>query len=179
MNIDDLKSEWQHAARELHTEKELAMMTRVRNHPALRKIRIKFVIEIAALTGLLFLYYDALDGAEKPIYINILLISSILLYILNNVLGYIQIQNPPVSGNIRESLEMQARSLKRLARLSMVSSVVYAAASLLFLTYQTVFTQRKYIILSALIIVFAQLFYYSRISWKRKIAHFDELKADF
>jgi hypothetical protein len=179
MNIDDLKSDWQRAGEQPHSEKELAMMTRVRNHPVLSKLRIKFVTEIVALTALLFLYYDALDGAEKPLYINAFLVLGISLFILNNALGYFQIQNPVITGNIRESLAHQRGILKKLAVLSLVSSVVYATALLLFLTYQTAFTQRKYIIMSGLIVAFVLMFYYSWISWKRKISHFSQLEADF
>lgn len=179
MNIDDLKSDWRRAGAEPATEKELAMMTRVRNHPTLRKLRIKFMTEIAALTAMLLLYYDGLDGAEKPLLVNVLLIISIVLYILNNALGYFRIQNPSVGGNIKEALARQAHALKRLAVLSMVSSVVYAVALLFFLTYQMVFNQRKYIILSALIVTSILMFYYSWISWQRKIGHFRQLEADF
>lgn len=179
MNIDDLKSDWHRAGQESLSEKELAMMTRVRNHPSLRKLRVKFMMEIAALTALLFLFYDGLDGAQKPLIVNILLIVSIVIFITNNALGYLHIQNPVVSGNIREALARQARSLKRLAALSLASSVVYAATLLFFLTYQTAFTQRKYIILSTLIVSFLLLFYYSWISWQRKIARFRQLEADF
>ncbi|MGG7664930.1 hypothetical protein [Dyadobacter sp. BHUBP1] len=179
MNIDDLKSDWQSACQASLSEKELAMMTRVRNHPTLRKLRIKFMTEIVALTAFLFLFYDGLDGAQKPLIVNVLLIISVIIYIINNALSYFHIQNPLVSGNIREALANQARSLKRLAVLSQVSSVVYAAALMLFLTYQTAFTQRKYIILSALIVTFLLLFYYSWITWQRKITNFRQLEADF
>lgn len=179
MNIDDLKSDWQSAGQESLSEKELAMMTRVRNHPTLRKLRVKFMTEIAGLTAFLFLFYDGFDGAEKPLIINISLVISIIIYITNNVLSYFHIQNPLVSGNIREALAKQTRSLKKLAVLSLTSSVVYAAALIFFLTYQTAFTQRKYIILSVLIITFLLLFYYSWITWQRKITHFKQLEADF
>lgn len=179
MNIDDLKSDWHRAGDESLSEKELAMMTRVRNHPSLRKLRIKFMTEIVALTALLFLFYDGFDGAEKPLLVNISLITSIVIYIINNALGYFHVQNPSISGNIREALAKQAHSLKRLAVLSLASSVIYAAALLFFLTYQMAFTQRKYIILSALILTFFLLFYYSWLNWQRKIAHFRRLEADF
>ena len=179
MNIDELKSEWHQAGREPHSEKELAMMTRVRNHPSLRRLRTKFMTEIVALTGLLFLFYDGFDGAEKPLVVNILLIFSIVFYIINNALGYFHLQNPSVSGNIREALIKQTHSLKRLAVLSMASSVVYAATLLFFLTCQVAFNQRKYVILSALLLAFFLLFYYSWISWQRKITHFRQLEADF
>ena len=179
MSIDDLKSDWQSAGQGSLSEKELAMMTRVRNHPSLHKLRIKLMTEIVALTAFLFLFYDGLDGAQKPLSVNILLIISIVIYITNNALGYLHIQNPLVSGNLREALAKQAHSLKRLAVLSLVSSVVYAATLLFFLTYQTAFTQHKYIILSALIVTFFLLFYYSWISWQRKITHFRQLEADF
>ena len=179
MDIDDLKSDWHRAGNEPLSEKELAMMTRVRNHPSLRKLRVKFMTEIVALAALLVLYYDGFDGAEKPLLVNILLVVSIVLYIFNNALGYSQLQNPSVSGNMREALAKQARSLKRLAVLSLTSSVVYATALMVFFTYQMVFTQRKYIILSALILSSFLLFYYSWINWQRKIARFRELEADF
>nr|WP_295928357.1 hypothetical protein [uncultured Dyadobacter sp.] len=179
MNIDDLKSDWQQDGSEPLSETQLAAMTRVRNHPSLHKLRIKFLTEIAALGAFLFVYYDGLDGAAKPLLVNALLIISILLYMFNNALGYFQIQNPSVTGNIRNALAKQAHALKRLAVLSLVSSIVYATALLIFLTYQTAFTQRKYIILSALIVAFVLLFYYSWISWQRKIAHFKQLEADF
>jgi cation transport ATPase len=179
MDIDDLKSDWRQAGNESLSEKELATMTRVRNHPSLRKLRTKFMTEIIALAALLLLYYDGFDGAEKPFLINILLVMSILLYIISNSLGYSQIQNPSVSGNIREALAEQRRSLKRLAVFSLTSSVVYATALMVFFTYQMVFTQRKYIILTALILSSFLLFYYSWISWQRKITHFRQLEADF
>lgn len=179
MDIDDLKSDWQSAGQESLSEKELAMMTRVRNHPTLRKLRVKFMTEIAGLTAFLFLFYDGFDGAEKPLIINISLVISIIIYITNNALSYFHIQNPLVSGNIREALAKQIRSLKKLAVLSLTSSAVYAAALIFFLTYQTAFTQRKYIILSVLIITFLLLFYYSWITWQRKITHFRQLEADF
>lgn len=179
MNIDDLKSDWLRAGQGSLSEKELAMMTLVRNHPSLRKLRAKFMIEIVGLTALLFVFYDGLDGAEKPLAVNILLIISIVLYILNNALGYFHLQNPSISGNIREALGSQARTLKRLSVLSLTSSVVYAATLLFFLTYQTVFDQRKYVILSALIIVFILMFYYSWISWQRKIRYFRQMEVDF
>lgn len=179
MNIDDLKSDWRRAGNEPLSEKQLAMMTRVRNHPSLRKLRIKFMTEIITLSALLLMYYDGFDGAQKPLLANILLIVSIVLYIVNNALGYTQIQNPSVSGNLREALAKQTRSLKRLAFLSLTSSVLYATALVVFFTYQMVFTQRKYIILSGLILSALLLFYYSWISWQRKIAHFKQLEADF
>ncbi|MCF0070071.1 hypothetical protein LZD49_06280 [Dyadobacter sp. CY261] len=179
MNIDDLKSDWQHADQEIHSEKELAMMTRVRNHPVLRKLRVKFVAEIIALTAFLFLFYDAFDGNQKPLFVNILLIISILLYIINNALGYSQIQNPSVNSDIRASLARQTQRLKKMAILSLSSSVFYAGALVFFLTYRTVFTQHKYIILSILIFVFMLMFYYSGISWQRKIRHFKQMQEDF
>lgn len=179
MNIDDLKSDWQMAGGKAHSETELAMMTRVRNHPVLRKLRRKFIIEIAGLTALLLLFYDGFDGAEKPTSISIMLIFSILLYILNNALAYLKIQNPAITGNIRDSLAKQSGSLKQMAVLSMISSAFYATTLIYFLTYQITFTQRKYVILSLLILSFLLLFFYSWISWKRKISHFNQMQADF
>jgi hypothetical protein len=37
MNIDDLKSGWQNAGGQSLSEKELEMMTKIQNHPSLKK----------------------------------------------------------------------------------------------------------------------------------------------
>lgn len=179
MNIDELKSGWQQAGGAFYSEKELAMMTRVRNHPTLKKLRIKMLSEIVMLGVLLFVYYDGFDGADKPFYVNTLLVISICLFILNNAVGYFRIQNPIVAGNIRDSLTRHTRALQHMAILSLITSASYAVSLLLFFTSKIVFDQHKYIILSALIVASMLLFYYSWISWQRKIRHFRQLEADF
>jgi hypothetical protein len=179
MNIDDLKSGWQNAGGQTLTEKEFEMMTKIENHPALKKIRLKLIIEAVALIALLFAYYDGFDGDQKPVYINVLLVASILLYIGNNVAGYFFIKNPATTANIKQSLFRQVDVLKKIAAFSMISSIIYGASLLLFLTSEIVFTQRKYVILVGVVVTFMLFFYYSFIKWQRKISHFKQLEAEF
>ncbi|WAC14407.1 hypothetical protein [Dyadobacter pollutisoli] len=179
MNIDDLKSGWQNAGGQSLTEKELEMMTKIQNHPSLKKVRLKFIIEATLLTILLFVYYDGFDGAEKPFYVNMLLVVSILMYLTNNLIGYFFTKNPVNAVNIKQSLARQVDTLKKISVFSMLSSIIYGSSLLLFLTSEIAFTQRKYIILAGIVIAFALLFYYSFINWQRKIAHFKLLEEEF
>ncbi|MEO6284077.1 MAG: hypothetical protein ABIN80_03125 [Dyadobacter sp.] len=179
MNIDDLKSGWQNAGGQTHNEKELEMMIKIQNHPSLKKIRLKLIIEAILLTILLFVYYDGFDGAEKPFYVNALLVASAVMYVTNNLLGFFLIKNPIHAANIKLALARQVATLKKISAFSMLSSVIYGASLLLFLTSEIVFTQRKYIILAGLIVGFVLLFYYSMINWQRKIAHFKTLEGEF
>jgi hypothetical protein len=179
MNIDDLKYGWQNAGGPSLTEKELEMMTKIQNHPSLKKIRLKLMIEATFLTVLLFVYYDGFDGAEKPLYVNILLIISILMYLSNNLIGFFLIKNPVNAASIKQSLARQVTTLKKISMFSMLSSVTYASALLFFLSSEIIFTQRKYILLAVMIVTAAMLFYYSYISWQRKIAHFKLLEEEF
>jgi uncharacterized membrane protein YoaT (DUF817 family) len=179
MNIDDLKSGWQNAGGQSLSEKELEMMTKIQNHPSLKKIRLKLIIEATLLTILLFVYYDGLDGARKPFYVNALLVVSALMYLTNNLIGFFFIKNPVNAASIKLALARQVATLEKISAFSMLSSVIYGASLLLFLTSEIVFTQRKYMMLAGLIVGFALIFYYSYISWQRKIAHFKALEGEF
>ena len=58
MEFDDLKSNWQHAGKPTKSVAELQLMTRVQQHPRLRRIRLKLLIE----TVLISAFFAALPG---------------------------------------------------------------------------------------------------------------------
>jgi hypothetical protein len=179
MNIDDFKTSWQNAGEESYSGKDIEMMTKITNHPTLKKIRAKLLAEATLLTALLFGYYDGFDGADKPLYLNILLGMSICLYILNNVAGYIFIKTPATLLNIKLSLYKQVTTLKRVRLFSLFSSAFYAVCLLAFFTNGVSFTSQKYLIITLAILVYLVLFIISHLSWQRKIDHFSRLEEDF
>jgi hypothetical protein len=95
------------------------------------------------------------------------------------LIGFFFIKNPVNAASIKLALARQVATLEKISAFSMLSSVIYGASLLLFLTSEIVFTQRKYMMLAGLIVGFALIFYYSYISWQRKIAHFKALEGEF
>ena len=179
MDIDDLKSNWKNLGNESFSEKQLQMMTKVNNHPTLKKLRLKLIIEAGFLTTLLFVYYDGFDGHTKPFWSNSLLIICVLFYITNNVFGYFQIKNPIQGNNILNSVQNQIKTIKRLTLFSAVCAILYAITLLVFFSVSIEFTPSKYMMLVGLIITFAVMFYFSFKSWKKRAGHFNKLLNEF
>src|SRR5664279_1488164 len=105
MELNDLKSNWQNAGGASKSECELQKMTKITRSPAIQRIRKKLIIETIALLMFSVVYYDWFDGDKKPVYANVLLLSSVLLYILNDVIGYIAIANPISGLNLKLSIQ--------------------------------------------------------------------------
>jgi len=175
MDINDLKADWQNAGSELVNEEKLKLMTKISQHPTLKKLRIKLILETVFLTVLLFVYYDAFDGDQKPMYANLLLVSSVLLYLANNVLGFLFIKNPIRAENISLSVQKQVLTLKRLSVFSLLSSSIYAVTLIFYFSVSVKFTSFKYVLLSLLIFSFTAIFYFSYKKWKNKIDHFSRV----
>lgn len=129
MNLDDLKSGWQQAGEPKPDDVLRKMMTK---HPAIRRIRVKLVIESVALAALLALYYDAFDGDRKPLYANLLLIISALCYLLTDLAGLFALAPPDTGNGLRDGVEKYLRSLARLSRFAQISAFLYAAGLLAF-----------------------------------------------
>ena len=97
MELQDLKSGWQNAGGVSKSETDILRMTKITNHPSLKKIRKKLIIEIIMLLLFLVVYYDWFDGDKKPFYANIVLVAGLLLYIANDIIGFVAIAKP-ISG---------------------------------------------------------------------------------
>ena len=175
MDINDLKLDWQNAGAGSVSEEQLRLMTKISQHPTLKKLRIKLILEAVFLTILLFVYYDGFDGDKKPVYANVLLVLSLLLYITNNILGFLFIKNPVRGQNISLSVQRLAIALKRMSLFSLLSSIVYTATLLFFFSVSIEFTSQKYVLLGLMIISFATISYFSYKKWKKKIDHFSRV----
>ena len=169
MELEDLKSGWQNAGGTSKTEAEILKMTKITNHPSLKKIRTKLIIEAVMLTFFLTVYYDWFDGDKKPVYANVLLVCSLLAYILNDVIGYISLLQPIRGSNLKTSVEKYLAGIKRLSVLSIFFSFVYGVCFIVFFTSLINFNKEKSFILLGIMVLLVQAMLWSYRIWKRWI----------
>ena len=179
MDINQLKSNWKNSGEAGYSQNDLAAMTKINHHPVLRKLRLQLIIESVLLTFVLFMYYDGFDGHLKPVYVNVLIASSIFLFILNDVIAFLIIQNPVREQNLKESVLKQLGLLKGISVFSMLSMVFYGSSLLVFFTSTIVFTDQKYMILGGIILTFIIMIFFSYRQWKHKIDVLTKISSEF
>ena len=179
MDINDLKSDWQNAGSDYIDEQNLKLMTKVNQHPALKRLRLELLFYTIILTAFLAVYYDAFDGNNKPFWVNFLLVSSLLLYLINNLVGYFLIKNPVRANNIFSSVQKQVFILKRLSLTTLVASVLYSITFIAFFTVTVELNQKKYILLAVMILIFVTTRYFAFKNWLERVDHFSQLLSDF
>ena len=179
MELNDLKSGWQNAGASFKNEADLKKMTQITHHPTLKKIRTKLIVETIGLVFFLFVYYDWFDGDKKPFNVNVLLVSSLLLYILNDVIGYISIARPIRGINLKLSIQNYLLRIKRLSIVSLIISLAYSISIIVFFTSVINFTKEKRLILAGIIIVLFQIILLSFRIWNRRINNLKQQAKDF
>ncbi|MDX1627283.1 MAG: hypothetical protein R3345_01215 [Fulvivirga sp.] len=182
MELEDLKSNWKKTGTGKKDQKELLIMTKIKNHSNIKRIRAKFLIETILIIGFLAVYYDGFDGALKPLWTNILLIGSTLAYIIFRVSGWLVLRNPIRGENLKKSLIRFQSKLNLMARLNLIISFLFGSAVILFFTLSIDFTMGKYFILAGMILSLMLLIYLSGINWFKRIesinATLKEFKSD-
>lgn len=179
MELNELKSGWQNAGGNYRTEADLERMTKLNQHPTLKRIRIKMIIETVVLSFFLVVYYDWFDGDQKPLYANLLLFAGVLLYIFNDVIGYISLAKPVMKENLRSSVQHLLSKVKRLSILSLVISFFYSVCLLAFFLSVVTFTKEKSFILLGMILVLVQLTHISYKVWRNWILKLELQVNDF
>ena len=169
-----MKSTWQNAGESSRSKADLERMTKVTNHPSLKRIRTKLTVETIALMVFLPLYKDWFDGDKKPLFANVLLLSGALLYILNDVIGYISIATPMRGKNLVASIRNYLVRIRRLSILSLITSFLYGAALTIFFASVINFTKEKYLILTGIIIALVASIYLSFRMWNRWIRNLEQ-----
>lgn len=179
MELNDLKSGWQNAGDNQKTNTELVRMTKLSQLPPIKRIRIKLVIETIVLSFFLIVYYDWLDGHQKPLYATLLLVISAVLYIVNDVMGYISLSRPVMHTNLRLSLQQLLSRVKRLSVISLAVSLLYSVCLILFFASVINFTREKRFILLAIILVLTQFIHLSYKLWRNWIKKLEAQVQDF
>ena len=179
MVLSDLKSCWQNAGGEFKSEEYLQRMTKIVNHPSIKKIRTKLVIETIMLVFFLFIYYDWFDGDKKPFYANLSLVIGLLLYIFNDVIGYIAIIRPIRGTNLRLSIQNYLVRVKQLSITSIIISFLYSLSIIIFFTSVITFTKEKGLLLVFSSVIVCQLILLSFRIWTKWIKNLKQQVRDF
>ncbi len=179
MDLNELKSGWQKAGGSFKSEADLRRMTRIMNHPSIKKIRTKLVIEIIVLLFILFIYYDWFDGDQKPFYANLALVAGLLLYIVNDVIGLICILKPVNTMNLKESVAEYLMRVKRLSVFSVIIAFLYSISIMIFFASAINFTKEKGLVLVFSSVIMFQLILLSFNVWKKRIDNLKQQVADF
>lgn len=179
MELNDLKTGWQNAGGAFKSEANLQQMIKVTNHPSLKRIRIKLIVETIGLVLFLSTYYDLFDGDKKPFYANLVLVAGLLLYILNDVIGYISLARPTMGANLKLSIQNYLIRIKRLSVFSLMISFLYSISIIIFFTSVINFTKEKRWILAGIIIILFQLILLSIKVWNKRIKNLQQQVKDF
>jgi len=179
MELNDLKLDWKNAGDDLKSEADLRLMTKIVNHPSIKKIRTKLIIETIAILFFLFVYYDWFDGDKKPFYANLSLVVGFVLYIVNDVIGYISITRPIRGTNLKLSLQNYLMRIKRLSISSVIITFLYSISIIIFFTSVITFTKEKGLILLFSIVIVSQLILLSLRMWTKWIKNLKLQVKDF
>lgn len=179
MELNDLKSNWQNVGGSIKSEAELLNMTKITHHPSLKKIRIKLIAEAIFLLVFLVIYYDWFDGDKKPLYANMVLVTGLLLYIANDIIGYISIAKPISGLNVKLSITNYFTRIRRLAILSLTFSFLYSISLIIFFTSVIHFTREKRFLLLGMTIILFQLMFWSYRVWANWIKSLKQQVRDF
>jgi len=179
MELEELKSDWQNAGIVYRSEDDLQKMTNIKNHPTLKRIRTKLIIETICYLLFLVLYYDLFDGEKRPVYANVLLVISLLLFIANDVIGYVSIEKRIAGLDLKNSLEKYLSKIRQLSTLSLICTFLYSISLLVYFSSVIHFTREKSFILLGILLLLTQLMYWSHRIWTKRIKNLELQVSDF
>ena len=179
MNLNELKTSWQNSGTGKKNISELEMMTKMSNHPKIKRIRIKLTIEIILLAAFIIFYNNLFDGENKPLWVTVLLVASALLFLLNDVLGFVNVVNPFKVNTLKHSLSRYLFKLKRLAIYSIISSLLFGTSVILFFTSTIDFNNRKYMIMAGMVLTMLAMIFISYKNWTQRIAQVRNTQMEF
>ncbi len=179
MTLDNLKSNWKHTGSRTKNQDQLEQMTKIKNHPNIKRMRIKFIFEAILLTLFLAIYFDGFDGATKPLWANVLLIATTITYILTRVVGWLLLRNPIKGHTLKTSLIRFQRQLRQMALSTRLTAFLFGAAIILFFSTAIDFTTEKYLLLAGMIGTLILLVYLSSRNWNQRIKGIQTTLGEF
>lgn len=179
MELDDLKSNWKNAGQNKKSPTDLQRMTRIENHPRLKRIRTKLLIEVVLLSVFLLVYQDIFDASDKPLWVNSCLIAGVGLFVLNDIVGYFMLRNLHGGSNLAQFIHSLRTKLKRLQVLSLSTSLFFGASLILFFSVGLDFTTRRYLLLAGMILSLFVLTYVSFKNWSYRINEIQKTAEEF
>ncbi|SFS79480.1 hypothetical protein [Sphingobacterium wenxiniae] len=169
MNIEQLKTEWQQFPSPHKSKKQLWSMTRIINHPDLYRIRVQFVMEVIAISLFCFIYYDAFDGQNKPLWANVLLLCSITIYLVQRIMAWFYLRSTYHNQNLKANLNHFVKRLRWISLLSLSTYILFMTAVVTFFLSSIIFTPTKLTGLILIIIATAWGGFSSLKLWRKRI----------
>jgi hypothetical protein len=127
------KTLWRDTTSPTHKNAEgLKPMLQARTRTVFKQVRRQLLWEVCTFSIILIFYYDAFDGARKPIYANIVLVAAVLAVLIHSLLGYQRFQPVGESGHLRDALEKQLKRLRVYAIYSILSRGAWTIALAVF-----------------------------------------------
>jgi hypothetical protein len=169
MEIDDLKSDWNAIQFIPKNEETLLLMLKENTHPVLKSIRKQIVIEVSAWSLFLMVYYSMFDGATKPLWVNLVLITALLMPILHSFYGYYYNKYLADGSNVKVGLEQLYNRLKKYAFITVIARVSFICGLLLFFSYNIHFTTTKCFLLLLILVVFSIQIFVLYLVWAKRL----------
>ncbi|MEO7768755.1 MAG: hypothetical protein ABIS01_15095, partial [Ferruginibacter sp.] len=114
-------------------------------------------------------YYDMFDGAQKPLYLNLLLVMAVLLLLIHSLFGYLSAKKIVNGNNLKQSLVNYLSKIKVYAPLSVLSRAFSFICLVIFFTSTISFTPKKYLLMAIILLILAlQIFLLSTV-WSNRI----------
>ena len=170
MELDKLKSTWDQSSTGKKNQNELLIMTKVKNHPTIKKMKLKFLIEAILLIVFIAVYYDGFDGETKPLWANVLLIGATSLYIFVRFVGWLVLRNPINGDNLKQSLSNFQSKLKQITIAIVLTSFLFGCAVISFFSSSIDFTKEKYTAFAFMLFSLILLVYLSSRNWNKRIS---------
>ena len=168
MELDEMKSYWNAGVTDQKSNEEIRLMFKENRHPVLKGIRQQITIELLGFTAFLLCYYSMFDGQDKPMVINIMLVTALLAQLMHHLYGYLLTKNMVSDASISVSLSVFIRKFSAYVFGSLLLRASLLAAIVIFFTYNTHFSTFRYYCLVAICLIFLmQLLLQYRIHAKR------------
>lgn len=163
--MEDLLGAWHsvNASTPIHSG-----LLRERQHPVLKKIRKQMVIELIGFVLFLSVYYNFFDGAQKPVYANVLLIAAMLAVIAVNIVGYVFAKQGVPGENVRELLG------RHLVKMRIYAVIALLARAFMMLAFLVFFKGNALVV-----VIFIMLFLALVRLWVIRIRHLKSVYNNF
>lgn len=146
MELDELKNDWNNLKTPETPVTDIQAMLSAGNHPVLKGIRRQVITEVVGWSAFLLCYYTMFDGDRKPLWLNAVLVVSVLFPVVHSLMGY-SFSRFLVNGvTLKQSLTNYLAKVKVYALVSIAARLLFAAGLLLFFTYGLSFNGRYYLI---------------------------------
>ncbi|MEM9300253.1 MAG: hypothetical protein AAGA64_17980 [Bacteroidota bacterium] len=169
MDLDTIKTTWKSTGEGLLDKKQLSVMATKSEHRYINRIRRRLTVEGVFMLVFILLYYQAFDGNEKPLLVNIVLVVTSIGFVLTRYLGWVIFRNIKVNSSLKSTMLNFRAKLKRIALSTQISAFLFGLSLLLFFIIDLHFSPFKFIILCGMVITLGFLTYFSARVWRERL----------